>query len=178
MNEKLEGAPSPDELIYEDENGRLRCRLGLALDPEIKPISPRVLRRLISTWQEREPQPPMVVVPIEGSTVGQQFADPDDEAFKAAHWSWSVAFSTAILQRCIWDGLVVPEDSAWAEKLVRSGVGVPEGIERQEAYVEEVLPQLFTDPDVQLRFIEAIRAISLPTEEAIEEYRRKFRSQV
>lgn len=165
--------------FYDGEVKGYRARLPSGGTPLIRPINPRVLLRLIQHFKGKEPVPPKTEVPVPGTGLAQEFTDEDDATYKRAHVAWTQTFIDALLLRCIWDGLVVPEDDAWAAKLERLGMPVPsEGPDRAEVYAEEVYPQLLGrgDPKDQGAFVEALRQLTIPTDAVVQAMRRKFRN--
>ena len=73
----------------------------------------------------------------------------------------------------------LPCEQDWGFTLRSMNVPVPqEPPDRNWAYVEEALPEVLQDIKNQYAFIGAVRAISIPTEEAIRQARRNFRNQV
>ena len=73
----------------------------------------------------------------------------------------------------------VPAVEDWSAVLRMTGVPVPNnGIDRQWAYAEEALEELFCDMSSQVAFTAAVRSISIPTEAGIEAARRRFRDQM
>jgi len=73
----------------------------------------------------------------------------------------------------------VPAVEDWSAVLRMTNVPVPNnGIDRQWAYAEEALEELFHDMSSQVAFTAAVRSISIPTEAGIEAARRRFRDQM
>jgi hypothetical protein len=70
----------------------------------------------------------------------------------------------------------LPCEEDWGFTLRCMSVPVPqEAPDRNWAYLEEALPKVLEDIENQHAFVRAVRAISLPTEEAIRQARRNFR---
>lgn len=162
-----------------DEAGRFYALLPCGKKPEIVAVPTAVIRRIFDTYPE--PEIPMEDVPIEGTTIAQRFEDKQDPEYLEQVQEWYVELSLATLHRFILDALVVPEDDEWAWKLVGTGVPVPEdGRDRQQAYVEEELPELLNPYNMADKdaFIAAVMQISRPSEIGVEAARRRFRQQV
>jgi len=163
---------------YDSIEEVFRALLPSGATPAIRPVNPRTMSRLVQHFSAQEPPIPKISVAVPGHKIAQTFDEPEDKAYLAAHDTWQMQFMNALLFRCIWDALVVPEDDDWAVKYTRGGLPVPaEGPERSEMYAEEVYPTLLglSSPADQVAFTEAVRQLSMPTDEVVEEVRRKFR---
>jgi len=174
----VEGA----ELIlfrYDPVADVFRALLPSGATPAIRPVNPRTMSRLVQFYSAQEPEVPKVTVAVPGHKLAQTFDEPESQMYIDAHNTWQMQFMNALLFRCIWDALIVPEDDdEWATKYTRSGQPVPaEGPERAEMYAEEAYPTLLGIASAydQLAFTEAVRQLSMPTDEVVEEVRRKFR---
>jgi len=163
---------------YDPTEGVFQALLPSGATPAIRSVNPRIMSRLIQHFSAQEPQIPKVTVAVPGHKIAQTFDEPESKVYQEAHNTWQMQFMNALLFRCIWDALIVPEDDDWAVKYTRGDFPVPaEGPERSEMYAEEVYPTLLglSEPADQVAFTEAVRQLSMPTDEVVEAVRRKFR---
>lgn len=171
-----------EEIFFEfdQETDCFRALLPSGARPAIKPMNSRVLARIVQHFRAAEPQIPKVAVKTPGG-LAQEFENEDDPEYIHEHNIWAFQYITALAMRCIWEGLIVPDDDEWAVKYKRLGMDVPKDpILRTEVFAEEMYPTLLGQQDLsdQNALVNAVRQISVPTEEVVQAYRRKFRDEV
>ena len=167
-----------EELLFErDDDGTFRAVLPSGKRPVIVPVLAHTIRRIYDAFSQ--PEVPHALMEVKGIGMAQKVETPNDPAYTKALVKWYTEVQWALFQRFVMDALVVPDDDEWAWKLAKTGVPIPEpGPDRQDAYVEEVLPELVTDGLERKAFVDAVRAISVPTEAGIRAARRRFHDEV
>ena len=167
-------------LFYEERDGKYYVLLPSGKRPEIRPVQPSGKLRDIMAAHSR-PQVPMVEIQPEGVSIAQRFPNPKDPAYLARLLQWRKDYMTAMMMRCLFDGLVVPEDDEWAWLLVMTEVPVPQdGPERVRLYAQEKHPEFWDQekPGEAATFVAAVQQITMPSEAGIAIARLRFRLDV
>jgi hypothetical protein len=159
--------------VERDDDGRFRAVLPSGKRPLIRPVLAHKIRRIYDEFDQ--PEVPTRLVEIEGASVAEKFEDPRNPEYQERLTEWYLNVQASLFERFILDALIVPEDDLWAWKLAETGITIPQsGPDRQRAYMEEELEELVTDWIERQSFIDAVRAISVPTEAGIRAARRRF----
>lgn len=167
-------------LFYEERDGKYHALLPSGKRPEIRPVRPPGKLRDIMAAHPR-PQVPLVEIQPEGVSIAQRFPNPKDPTYLARELQWRKKYMMAMMMRCLFDGLVVPEDDEWAWLLVMEEVPVPQdGPERVRLYAQEKHPEFWDQekPDEAASFVAAVQQITMPSEAGIAIARLRFRPDV
>ena len=168
------------QLFFEERDGKFYALLPSGKRPEIRPIHPAAKLRDIMAAHPR-PHVPMVGVQPEGVKIAQRFPNPKDPGYLARMFQWRKNYMTAMMMRCLFDGLVIPEDGEWAWLLEMTEVSVPQdGPERTRLYAQEVHPEFWDadKPGEAAAFVAAVQQITMPSEAGIAIARLWFRPDV
>ena len=169
------------QLFFEEKDGRFYALLPSGKRPEIRPVlPPDKLRDIIAAHPK--PKVPLVDVQPEGVDIAQRFPNPQDPGYLQELKVYREGYMAAMMARCLFDGLIVPEDNEWAWLLKMSDVPVPEEDcrERTRLYAQEMHPEFWDreKPNEAASFVAAVQQITLPSEAGINIARKRFRNNV
>jgi len=168
------------QLFYEERGGKYYALLPSGKRPEIRPVHPPSKLRDIMAAHPR-PRVPLTGVQPEGVKIAQLFPNPKDPAYLRELLQWRKDYMSAMMMRCLFDGLVIPEDDGWAWLLEMTGVPVPrDGPERTRLYAQEKHPEFWDSdkPDEAAAFVAAVQQITMPSEAGIAIARLRLRDKM